>query len=157
MTFHRAAERPNPSSSHAYGDQPRQAIARARAQIAALIGAEPGEIVFTGSGSEADQLAIRGAVLANLRATPGVLGTLAGAGSNSGLRGLPAAVHSLVAALVALAVLATLARLVLELVRPAAAGDLGAMAHQGAAAGGEAGIARTMRSSWLVAERARCV
>jgi cysteine desulfurase len=61
----------NPSSSHAYGDQPRQAIARGRAQIAALIGAEPGEIVFTGSGSEADQLAIRGAVLANLRAAPG--------------------------------------------------------------------------------------
>jgi cysteine desulfurase len=61
----------NPSSGHAYGDRPRQAMARARAQVAALIGAEPGEIIFTGSGSEADQLAIRGAVLAGLRATPG--------------------------------------------------------------------------------------
>ena len=61
----------NPSSDHAYGERPRQAVARARKQVAALIGAAAGEIVFTGSGSEADQLAIRGAVLAGLRATPG--------------------------------------------------------------------------------------
>jgi cysteine desulfurase len=61
----------NPSSDHAYGLGPRQAIALARKQVAALIGAAAGEIVFTGSGSEADQLAIRGAVLAVLRAMPG--------------------------------------------------------------------------------------
>ena len=61
----------NPSSDHAYGAAPRQAIALARKQVATLIGAAPGEIVFTGSGSEADQLAIRGAVLAGLRAAPG--------------------------------------------------------------------------------------
>ena len=61
----------NPSSDHAYGERPRQAVTRAREQVAALIGAAPGEIVFTGSGSEADQLAIRGAVLAGLRAAPG--------------------------------------------------------------------------------------
>jgi cysteine desulfurase len=61
----------NPSSGHACGVRPRQAVARAREQVAALIGAAPGEIVFTGSGSEADQLAIRGAVLAGLRAMPG--------------------------------------------------------------------------------------
>jgi cysteine desulfurase len=61
----------NPSSAHAYGEQPRQAVARAREQVAALIGAAAGEIVFTGSGSEADQLAIRGVVLAGLRAMPG--------------------------------------------------------------------------------------
>jgi cysteine desulfurase len=61
----------NPSSGHAYGERPRQAVARAREQVEALIGAAPGEIVFTGSGSEADQLAIRGAVLAGLRAAPG--------------------------------------------------------------------------------------
>src|SRR5215472_17009299 len=61
----------NPSSDHAYAARPRQAVARAREQVAALIGASPGEIVFTGSGSEADQLAIRGAVLAGLRAAPG--------------------------------------------------------------------------------------
>ncbi len=61
----------NPSSDHAYGEQPRRAVARAREQVAWLLGAAGSEIVFTGSGSEADQLAIRGAVLAGLRARPG--------------------------------------------------------------------------------------
>jgi len=61
----------NPSSAHAYAEQPRKAMARAREQVAALIGAAADEIIFTGSGSEADQLAIRGAVLAGLRAGPG--------------------------------------------------------------------------------------
>src|SRR6266542_3123203 len=60
----------NPSSGHAYGEQPRQAVARAREQVAGLIGAAAGEIIFTGSGSEADQLAIRGALLAGLRVAP---------------------------------------------------------------------------------------
>ena len=54
----------NPSSGHAYGVEPRAAVDRARGRVAALIGARPAEIVFTGSGSEADALAIRGAVLA---------------------------------------------------------------------------------------------
>jgi cysteine sulfinate desulfinase/cysteine desulfurase-like protein len=54
----------NPSSDHAYGERPRQAVARAREQVAALIGANADEIVFTGSGSETDQLAIRGAAWA---------------------------------------------------------------------------------------------
>ncbi|MEV4145708.1 cysteine desulfurase family protein [Amycolatopsis sp. NPDC049691] len=54
----------NPSSEHAYGGEPRRALAAARARVAALIGARPGEIVFTGSGSEANLLALRGAVLA---------------------------------------------------------------------------------------------
>ena len=62
----------NPSSDHVYGEQPRQAVARAREQVAKLIGAAPDEIVFTGSGSEADQLAICGAVLAGLRTGPEV-------------------------------------------------------------------------------------
>ncbi|MFL6072730.1 MAG: cysteine desulfurase family protein [Mycobacteriales bacterium] len=53
----------NPSSAHAYADAPRAALARARDQVAALLGAS-GRIVFTGSGSEADNLAVRGAVLA---------------------------------------------------------------------------------------------
>lgn len=61
----------NPSSSHPYGDAPRAALARARAQVAGLLGADPGEIVFTGSGSEADTLAIRGTVLAALTDDPG--------------------------------------------------------------------------------------
>ena len=60
----------NPSSDHAYAERPRQAVTRAREQVAALLSTAAGEIVFTGSGSEADQLAIRGAVLAGLRAAP---------------------------------------------------------------------------------------
>ncbi len=57
----------NPSSSHAFGQGPRQAVATAREQVAALIGAAPDEVVFTGSGSEADHLAIRGVVRAARR------------------------------------------------------------------------------------------
>jgi cysteine desulfurase len=53
----------NPSSGHDYGDEPRQALAQARHRVARLIGAVADEIVFTGSGSEADALALRGAVL----------------------------------------------------------------------------------------------
>lgn len=63
----------NPSSDHVYADRPREALGRAREQVAALIGARPSEIVFTGSGSEADQLAIRGAVLASSVRRPHVI------------------------------------------------------------------------------------
>ncbi|WP_103352170.1 cysteine desulfurase family protein [Amycolatopsis sp. CA-128772] len=54
----------NPSSEHPYAAEPRKALAAARAQVAGLVGARPAEIVFTGSGSEANLLALRGAVLA---------------------------------------------------------------------------------------------
>ncbi|MFI7642339.1 cysteine desulfurase family protein [Nonomuraea sp. NPDC049400] len=60
----------NPSSSHPFGEQPRAALRHAREQVAALIGARPHEIVFTASGSEADLLALRGAVLASGRPRP---------------------------------------------------------------------------------------
>jgi cysteine desulfurase len=63
----------NPSCSHPYADTPRRALAEARAQVAGLIGAGPGEIVFTGSGSEADLLALRGAVLASGHPHPHVI------------------------------------------------------------------------------------
>lgn len=53
----------NPSSTHAYGVSAHAALERARGRIASLIGAAPEEIVFTGSGSEADALAIRGTYL----------------------------------------------------------------------------------------------
>ncbi|MBF0306536.1 MAG: cysteine desulfurase [Alphaproteobacteria bacterium] len=52
----------NPSSSHVYGRRARDAVDRARAQVAALIGGAPEEIVFTGSGTEANNMAILGAV-----------------------------------------------------------------------------------------------
>ena len=54
----------NPSSDHAYAEGPRRLLARAREQVATLVHAAPAAIVFTASGSEADALAIRGAVLA---------------------------------------------------------------------------------------------
>jgi cysteine desulfurase len=55
----------NPSSGHAYADHPRRAMDGARAQVAGLLGARAGDIVFTGGGSEADTLAVRGAVLSS--------------------------------------------------------------------------------------------
>lgn len=55
----------NPSSLHHEGRLAREAIETAREQVAALIGAEPDEIIFTASGTEADNLALIGAVRAN--------------------------------------------------------------------------------------------
>jgi cysteine desulfurase len=55
----------NPSSAHAYGKVAHDAVEAARAQVAALIGAEPDEIVFTGGGSEASNLAIKGVCFAH--------------------------------------------------------------------------------------------
>jgi cysteine desulfurase len=60
----------NPSSGHAYAERPHRALAEARQQLAGLIGAEPAEMVFTAGGSEANNLAIRGTVLAHDRAEP---------------------------------------------------------------------------------------
>ncbi len=54
----------NPSSLHRAGREARSAVERARAQVAAAVGAEPGEVVFTSGGSESDNLAIRGVVAA---------------------------------------------------------------------------------------------
>jgi cysteine desulfurase len=54
----------NPSSSHSYGQVPKAAMDRARRDVARLLGAASDQIVFTGSGSEADALAIRGTVAA---------------------------------------------------------------------------------------------
>lgn len=50
----------NPSSGHVYGRRAQEAVARAREQVAALIAAGPGEIVFTGCATEANNLAILG-------------------------------------------------------------------------------------------------
>jgi cysteine desulfurase len=50
----------NPSGSHSVSRAARDAIDEAREVAAACLGAEPGEVVFTGSGTEADNLAILG-------------------------------------------------------------------------------------------------
>jgi cysteine desulfurase len=54
----------NPSSTHVYGERAHAAVERARKQVAALVGAEPDEIVFTSGGTEASNLAIRGVAAA---------------------------------------------------------------------------------------------
>ena len=51
----------NASSVHHFGQQAKAALDEARGQVASLLGAEPAEIVFTGGGTEGDNLAIRGA------------------------------------------------------------------------------------------------
>lgn len=53
----------NPSSAHAYGRAAHEAVAQARAQVSALLACAPDEIIFTGGGSESDNLAIRGIAL----------------------------------------------------------------------------------------------
>jgi len=52
------------SSSHAFGHAARAAVEAARDQVAALINADPGEIVWTSGATESDNLAIKGAALA---------------------------------------------------------------------------------------------
>lgn len=54
----------NPSSSHTYGAAAHTGLELARHHVARLVGATAEAVVFTGSGSEANALAIRGAVLA---------------------------------------------------------------------------------------------
>ncbi len=55
----------NPSSSHWYGFETRQAVELARQQVADLLGCEPEEIIFTSGGSESNNYAIKGFALAN--------------------------------------------------------------------------------------------
>ena len=52
----------NPSSMHIFGGQLHRRIEEARAKVAALIGAEPEEIIFTSCGTESDNTAIMSAV-----------------------------------------------------------------------------------------------
>ena len=54
----------NPSSLHNWGDTARESIEAARTQVAKLIGATADEIIFTGSGTESNNLAVKGLALA---------------------------------------------------------------------------------------------
>nr|HPM93630.1 aminotransferase class V-fold PLP-dependent enzyme [Bacteroidales bacterium] len=55
----------NPSSSHAYGIEARLAVEKARNQVSKLIGCKSSEIIFTSGGSESNNMAVKGAALAN--------------------------------------------------------------------------------------------
>ena len=54
----------NPSSAHSFGGQVAEKVTQAREQVAALLGARPGEIIFTSGGTESDNAAIRSALAA---------------------------------------------------------------------------------------------
>jgi cysteine desulfurase len=55
----------NPSSAHREGARARRLVEEARAAVAALVGAAPGEIVFTSGATEANNLALRGVLAAS--------------------------------------------------------------------------------------------
>lgn len=57
----------NPSSHHTVGEDAAAGLAAARASIAGVLGARAGELVFTGGGTEADNLALKGLALGRPR------------------------------------------------------------------------------------------
>jgi cysteine desulfurase len=61
----------NASSVHRHGLAAHQALEKARQQVADLLHAQPEEIVFTGCGSESDNLALRGVMFAARQAGRG--------------------------------------------------------------------------------------
>lgn len=65
----------NPSSIHGEGQRARMLLEEARRKVAAYLGAGPKEIVFTSGGTEADNLAVLGAVRADGRARKHVITT----------------------------------------------------------------------------------
>ena len=60
----------NPSSLHASGRRARRVVEESREAIAAAIGARPSEVVFTGGGTEADNLAVKGVFWARAATDP---------------------------------------------------------------------------------------
>ena len=55
----------NPSSMHTFGGRVGAEVAKARARVADLLGADPEEIVFTSCGTESDSTAIQAAIKSN--------------------------------------------------------------------------------------------
>jgi cysteine desulfurase len=70
----------NPSSVHRFGQSVRQRVDLARASVAKLIGAKPGEVVFTSGGTESNTLAIRGTLEPSLLAGDRPSGVLISSG-----------------------------------------------------------------------------
>ena len=76
----------NPSSVHAEGRCARGAIEKARARVAALVGAEPDGVIFTSGGTEANAIALRPAALRCPDGRPATR-LLAGAGEHASVLG----------------------------------------------------------------------
>lgn len=57
----------NASSLHSFGQEAAEALALSREQVAAALGADPQEIIFTSGGTESDNMAIKGAAYINSR------------------------------------------------------------------------------------------
>jgi len=66
-----AREVGNPSSLHAAGRCARRHVEESRERIAAVLGARPSEVIFTGGGTEADNLAVKGIFWARRAEKPG--------------------------------------------------------------------------------------
>ncbi len=63
----------NPSSPHRYGQAAKRRLAEARAAVAALLGAQPVEVIFTSGATEANQMVLDGAVARSAQAPQLVL------------------------------------------------------------------------------------
>ena len=63
----------NPSSIHRLGQKAEAAVDAAREKVALVLGCRPDEVIFTSGGSEADNLALRGAMMANKGTTKWLL------------------------------------------------------------------------------------
>ncbi len=68
----------NPSSTHEYGKRAHDAVEAARAQVAALLGAQSGEILFTSGGTEASNHAIKGSAFGRWKSALSWLGRILG-------------------------------------------------------------------------------
>jgi cysteine desulfurase len=75
-----AREVGNPSSLHAAGRCARRKVEESRERIAASLGARPSEVIFTGSGTESDNLAVKGIFWARRSDTPAASGSPAASG-----------------------------------------------------------------------------
>jgi cysteine desulfurase len=64
------AETGNPSSLHESGRRARRTVEESRERLAAVVGARPSEVIFTGGGTEADNLAVKGIFWARRAADP---------------------------------------------------------------------------------------
>ncbi|HTF12364.1 MAG TPA: cysteine desulfurase family protein [Asanoa sp.] len=72
-----AREVGNPSSLHAAGRCARRHVEESRERIAAALGARPSEVIFTGGGTEADNLAVKGIFWARRAEQPGRIRVIA--------------------------------------------------------------------------------